>query len=479
MSQRSSTQTQVKPSFTPVQTGLLQRQCVSCGQHTIAGGECASCAEKKSGLQRKLTIGASNDPLEQEADRIADHVMAAPANSTINGASPRIQRFTGQTDGQADMEAPASVDRVLSNPGRPLDPELQQDMGQRFWHDFSRVRIHTGGEAAQSAQDVNANAYTIGQDIVFGAGQFAPGTHQGRRLVAHELTHVVQQQNATPDTSQSFSNDRYETTAIKKNHVASRSIEGATSSSVLTQPSFLIQRKVKVDQPKKLIENPTGKGLVQTNAQTVEGYLQTLCSGGTISVEKGNGSVSLASTFCPKPMPAGIAGPPTPAPADNSKEPTGCTCLCDMVGSNNNYTIVVDDKDWPHTSGRTVTAPSPNSPNLWGAATVSGKTTNIDPWLVLGHELCGHAWLAEKGLPDDNTTRGEGGHQETVGRENKLRNEHGIEARGGFKDPYCGESFSQIKVGPGPVEWSSSLKICEAWRKKNYGTKYKISDKIP
>ena len=111
--------------------------------------------------------------------------------------------------------------------------------------------------------------------------------------------------------------------------------------------------------------------------------------------------MSLATSFCPTPMPAGFMGPPAPAPADKSKEPTGCNCLCDMVGSANDYAIVVDDKDWPHTLGRVVTTPSPNSPKLWGAATLSGKAATIDPWLVLGHELCGHAWLAER---DSQTT---------------------------------------------------------------------------
>ena len=157
------------------------------------------CTKKKSGLQRKLAIGASNDPLERAADRVADQVMTAPTNSTISAASPRIQRFTGQANGHADMEAPASVDRVLSSPGKPLDPELQQDMGQRFGHDFSRVRVHTGGEAARSAQDVNANAYTVGHDIVFGGGRFTPGTQEGRRLIAHELTHTLQQNTSYPD----------------------------------------------------------------------------------------------------------------------------------------------------------------------------------------------------------------------------------------------------------------------------------------
>ena len=118
--------------------------------------------------------------------------MAAPEDSAVSGAPPRIQRFTGHSTGEVGM-APASVDRVLASGGRPLDSALQQDMEQRFGHDFSRVRIHSGGAAGQSTQDVNAHAYTVGHNVVFGAGRFAPGTHEGRRLIAHELTHVVQQ----------------------------------------------------------------------------------------------------------------------------------------------------------------------------------------------------------------------------------------------------------------------------------------------
>lgn len=149
----------------------------------------------KTRLQAKLAIGASNDPLEQEADRVADQVMAAPAHSNVGNAPPRIQRFTDQPAGQTDM-APASVDRVLTSSGRPLEPALRQDMEQRSGYDFSRVRVHTGGAAEQSARDVSAHAYTVGHNIVFGVGRYAPETHEGRRLVAHELTHVAQQNNA-------------------------------------------------------------------------------------------------------------------------------------------------------------------------------------------------------------------------------------------------------------------------------------------
>ncbi|MDO9236677.1 MAG: DUF4157 domain-containing protein [Aquabacterium sp.] len=171
--------------------GLLQRKC-ACGNHTVAGGECAECARNKSGLQRKLTIGASNDPLEQEADRMAEQVLAASAHSTVGGAPLHIQRYAGQTSGDIET-APASVDRVLASSGRPLEPALRQDMGQRFGYDFSQVRVHSDEAAEQSAQEVKANAYTVGHNIVFGAGRFTPGTHEGRRLIAHELTHVVQQ----------------------------------------------------------------------------------------------------------------------------------------------------------------------------------------------------------------------------------------------------------------------------------------------
>jgi hypothetical protein len=183
-------------SFLPPAQGLLQRKC-ACGNHTVAGDECAECAKNKGGLKRKLTIGASNDPLEQEADQVADQVLTVPVNSAATKAPLKIQRFTRQAAGQADTSA-ASVDQVLVSPGRPLEPSLREYMEQRFGHDFSRVRVHSGGNAEQSAREVNAHAYTVGQNMIFGKGRFAPETNEGRWLIAHELTHVVQQ---TADTA--------------------------------------------------------------------------------------------------------------------------------------------------------------------------------------------------------------------------------------------------------------------------------------
>ena len=149
--------------------------------------------EKKKNLQRQLTIGKSDDPMEQEAERIADQLSASPAHSIAGGAPVHIQRFTETREAE---QAPQSVDQVLAAPGQPLEPALRRDMEERFGHDFSSVRVHSNAAAEQSARDVNAEAYTIGSDIVFGAGRYAAATHEGRRLIAHELTHVVQQGGA-------------------------------------------------------------------------------------------------------------------------------------------------------------------------------------------------------------------------------------------------------------------------------------------
>ncbi len=113
---------------------------------------------------------------------------------------PELQRSAIHA---AAVEAvPPIVHQVLSSPGRPLDPEASGFMEPRFGHDFQRVRVHTDGRATASAQAVGARAYTVGNDIVFGAGQYAPTTKQGRRLLAHELTHVVQQSgNTSPPRS--------------------------------------------------------------------------------------------------------------------------------------------------------------------------------------------------------------------------------------------------------------------------------------
>ncbi len=111
---------------------------------------------------------------------------------------PLLQR---EAAGPAAETVPPIVHEVLRSPGQPLDAETRAFMEPRFGHDFSRVRVHMDATAAESARAVNARAYTVGRNVVFGANQYAPGTHEGRRLITHELTHVVQQSVLRADLS--------------------------------------------------------------------------------------------------------------------------------------------------------------------------------------------------------------------------------------------------------------------------------------
>ncbi|MGB7925200.1 MAG: DUF4157 domain-containing protein [Pyrinomonadaceae bacterium] len=111
---------------------------------------------------------------------------------------PNHEHFSLQTErvqasDTRQIAAPPIVHEVLAGPGQPLDSSTRDFMEPRFGYDFSRVRIHSDARAAASAQSINALAYTVGTDVVFAAAQFSPATTQGRRLLAHELTHVVQQ----------------------------------------------------------------------------------------------------------------------------------------------------------------------------------------------------------------------------------------------------------------------------------------------
>ena len=158
-------------------------------------------------LQAKLAVGASDDPLEREADRVADRVMAMPtAVADVGGAPPAINRKCAVCDDEETLQAkpsgvteavavaaPESISEVLRSPGRPLDTATRAYFEPRFGHDFSGIRVHADAAAAASAREIGAHAYTVGRHVVFAAGRFAPASNDGRRLIAHELTHTVQQ----------------------------------------------------------------------------------------------------------------------------------------------------------------------------------------------------------------------------------------------------------------------------------------------
>ncbi|WP_280282730.1 DUF4157 domain-containing protein [Pseudomonas sp. BN415] len=177
-------------------------QDTPAGRPCACGGVCPRC-----GGRGKLAISEPGDRHEQEADRVAAEVMAHPPSSGVGTTPVQIQRHGGSRASEPQT-APESVERTLASPGQALEPGVQANMEQRFGHPFADVRVHRGGEAEHSAREVAADAYAVGRDIVFGAGQYAPDTLAGQQLIAHELTHVVQHRGA-PATGAARSLSRY------------------------------------------------------------------------------------------------------------------------------------------------------------------------------------------------------------------------------------------------------------------------------
>lgn len=187
-------------------------------------------------IQTKLAIGAANDKYEVEADRMADHVVsrmsAGSAGESVQRAcsaceseekvqtkvqrmeeeeslqmKPMISRMEDeeesmqmksaiQRSGDGSMEASADIEsqiRSSKGGGSPLADSTRSSMESAFGTDFSSVRVHTGNQAVQMSRDLNAQAFTHGSDVYFNSGKYSPDSNSGQRLLAHELTHVVQQ----------------------------------------------------------------------------------------------------------------------------------------------------------------------------------------------------------------------------------------------------------------------------------------------
>jgi hypothetical protein len=178
-----------------------------------AGNQAVQELLRSGYIQAKLAISSPDDPEEREADNVANTIMrkpvgapsSRPCSCSHNGemceecrqkqSQPTISR---QASAQfAPIDVPRIVSDVLRSPGHPLDAATRAFFEPRFGHDFSHVRVHTGPEAAASARSINALAYTSGSNVVFAASQYSPYTTVGQTLLAHELTHTIQQQEST------------------------------------------------------------------------------------------------------------------------------------------------------------------------------------------------------------------------------------------------------------------------------------------
>jgi hypothetical protein len=193
---------------------VLRRKC-DCGQHT-GGGECEACKKKK------LDEKGGRDPLLQR--------------SALNRG--------------AVHEMPPLVHEVLRSPGQPLNAATRAYFEPRFGQDLSSVRVHATARAAESAKAVGAHAYAVGSNVVFGAGRFQPSTDAGKRLLAHELTHVMQQSNGPIGSDLKIGpvGDRFEQEA---DQMANRALSGDGITSEASQSDSGILRR----QPNPQLQN--------------------------------------------------------------------------------------------------------------------------------------------------------------------------------------------------------------------------------
>jgi hypothetical protein len=162
--------------------------------------------EAPASLMRMQPQGKSatgEAPLEAQADGMAARVMSgAPAGDRSFGdAAPSVRGQPGGVAPSQPAGAPQIAQEAVRSPGRPLDPETRRFFEHRFEKNFGNVRIHTDERAAAAAKTVGARAFAAGEHLVFGANEYHPHGSEGRRLIAHELAHVVQQ-NRDPQNGQ-------------------------------------------------------------------------------------------------------------------------------------------------------------------------------------------------------------------------------------------------------------------------------------
>jgi len=173
-----------------------------------AGNQAVQQLFRSGVIKARLAIGNPDDLEEREADKVADAVMRKQDNSLASNScrctddgelsderrqkqhSPPIQRRASGS--RAAGEASPIVSDTLRSPGHPLDASTRAFFEPRFGRDLSQVRVHTDAQSVESADEVRALAYTVGRDVVFGAGQYSPATQSGRWLLAHELAHAFQ-----------------------------------------------------------------------------------------------------------------------------------------------------------------------------------------------------------------------------------------------------------------------------------------------
>jgi hypothetical protein len=211
VNQRATAQPQktASPGNVSAHAGLLQRKC-ACGGVAGLTGQCAECRGGRFTIQRPaatqaetltapqelstgkpLELGAEGNSLERQAEELADRAMRIPGSGPAVNFSPASGE--AGTEGTLPAEIAEQINQATSG-GESLDRSEQEFFAPKFGHDFGKVHVHRDAAAASLARRLNASAFTVGSHVFFNAGVYQPRSEGGRRLLAHELAHVVQQE---------------------------------------------------------------------------------------------------------------------------------------------------------------------------------------------------------------------------------------------------------------------------------------------
>jgi hypothetical protein len=410
---------------------LLRKAACACG------GGCPSC---KSGAGN-LKVSHPSDAAEIEADRIADRVMRMPVDdvkpkSQLSRTPNTIHRKCDACEDEDKMSlrrkplsstgslppaTPARVQSVLSTGGGPLDKRARSFFEPRFGHDLSAVRVHADSRASALSETLNAEAFTIGNQIVFGQDRYRPDTERGRHLLAHELAHIAQQNDNEPK--------------IHRRLVVN---SAATSLAPSTDPAASL--------------TPVNR------LSMMDSILNALCP--DFSVNSGTGEVE-----------ANSSPPPSRSTLASGSKPVGCCCLEVLTGAANTWTIEVSQLVGPHTlrGSRQVVLSPTTTPIEFGSFTSAGNLAFQGQVPAAGHELCGHAALFELNAHPIGNRLTTDVHDPTVRIENLVSTEQGVPAsdlRGLARDPHRGESVDRIVVSGYPLNGTDPSGLPAAERNK-------------
>ncbi len=305
-----------------------------------------------------------------------------------------LQRRSLRED--ANLKAPPIVHDVLRSPGRPLDSDTRTSMESHFGHNFGQMRVHTDAKATESARAVNAQAFTVGHNVVFATGRYKPGTNKGQRLLAHELAHVVQQKAVVAQAPRDISKpgDRYEQEAER---VGDSLLDGLRIGGLSNQQKPILSRQgpVEMHHAVEFIkrENKRRRKKAMTLAKSLEkkypGWFNVLpkCPCKVENARKS--SVWVEDGFLKRLLILPFFHPGAATAFRSTKG------YASKPGTSHGQQCTYDDLGDLITMG-----PSAGTPDVWSPVTHFSKhqDVDVDPFNILGWKIYNQYWKPNKGL---------------------------------------------------------------------------------